>query len=106
MNSEEHRAEAERLLAIVREGYTTGPTMSYQNESNTIAEAQVHATLAGIPQSQVDLYTEVKDFMIERLTEPAALVAFKAAWHEAAEAGYIGARVKHGMIAAIEASIL
>lgn len=46
MNGPEHYREAERLLGEVRKGYEDGPTMSYQHESCTLAEAQVHATLA------------------------------------------------------------
>lgn len=48
MNGPEHYREAERLLAEVRKGYETGPTMSYEHESCSLAEAQVHATLAQV----------------------------------------------------------
>lgn len=38
--------EAVQLLAAVRRGYETGPTMSHEHEAASLAEAQVYATLA------------------------------------------------------------
>lgn len=44
MNGPEHYLEAERLVAEAAD--RSGPVMSYEDESNQIAEAQVHAILA------------------------------------------------------------
>lgn len=94
----ENAAEAERLVHLALTYWEEG---SRELADLTIQQAQVCATLATVPDSSRDLLDAARRQVIEQITHPAALDAFRRAWHRADADGHDGSRVLAGLAAAV-----
>lgn len=99
MNAAEHYRQAEALTAQAH-------TVDHEFACYLVAKAQVHATLATIPEERLAVYEWTQQRLVERLTEQRCLDAFREAWQQADAENDKGNRVQRGMTAAIEAALL